>query len=460
MHQRTTETSIPDDPSRRSYLYLVTAVAAMSGFLFGYDLAIISGAIIFLKQTFHLAPAEEGFAMASAMVGCILGPLLLAAGLSDWLGRKKVLMVMALLFGIGAIGSALSRNMTEFNLYRIFGGIGVGVAGVISPMYIAEIAPAHMRGRLVTVNQLAIVLGSLVAALAAYWLSLTENWRWMFASACVPVVALLVGLCFVPQSPRWLVLKRRTAEALAVLRRTCGNETAEAHLAEISESLTAESGAWSELWRRGMWVAVLIAVVLAILQQWAGVSPTMFYAPLIFQRAGFELASDAIWQSVIMTVWNLCCTVLSLWLVDRLGRRPLLIGGCLGMVVGQLCLGLAFHYNWGGSFVLAAMFLCVGAYVLSLAPLAWLIMAEIFPNRIRSKAMAVASFALWISAYTTLQFFAPLREHLELRFGSPAGLFWMFAAICLAGTVFIYFLVPETKGKTLEQIGMSWLRRD
>lgn len=444
---------------RRSkvYLYLVSMVAAVGGFLFGYDLSIVSGAVIFLRKEFNLTPNEVGFAVSSAVIGCLLGPFIIGAGLSDWLGRKKVLLITAVIFGVGALGTAIPRNMTEFNFFRILGGVGVGVASVISPMYISEIAPARLRGRLVTVNQLAIVTGSLASIIVSYFLSFSESWRWMFASECIPVLLLLAGLAFVPESPRWLVEKNHHSKALAILTKIDGAANAEQEMKEITASLQEESGTFSELFQPGMRIALLIAVVLAVLQQFTGVSPLLFYTPIIFQKAGFERASDAILQSIIVNVWNLACTVIAFWLVDRLGRRPLLITGCSGMALGLSLMGVFFHYDVKGFSIVLVMFLCVGSYVISLAPLAWLIMSEIFPTRIRGRAMAIASFALWMAAFIGAQSFPPLLSYVEGSFGTAAGVFWIYAAVCVFAVVFGWLMVPETKGKSLEEIGRSWL---
>jgi MFS transporter, SP family, arabinose:H+ symporter len=446
------------DGSSPWYLYRVVMIAAVGGFLFGYDLQIISGAMIFLKTEFQLTPNAVGFATGSALLGCLTGPLLLAAGLSDWLGRKKVLAITATLFGVGAIGSALPQTIGEFNFFRILGGIGVGVASVVSPMYIAEIAPARIRGRMVTVNQLAIVVGCLCAFVAAYFLSFTGSWRWMFASCCVPVAVLLVGLVLVPESPRWLVENNRLGEASAVLSRINGRAQAQQDMRDIAASLAEETGGYRELFQPGMRMALLIAVVLAVLQQWTGVSILSFYTPMLFQKAGFTAASDAILQSLIVNAWNLMCTVLALWLVDRLGRKPLLLTGCAGMALGLFLLGLVFACDLNGIVVLVIYALCVGAYVTSLAPLAWVIMSEIFPTRIRGRAMSIATVSLWLASYLGVQAFPPLVAFLEDQFGSAAGVFWIYACVSAFALVFVWQIVPETKGRTLEEIGRSWTR--
>jgi sugar porter (SP) family MFS transporter len=442
-------------PSNRSYVYLISLVAAVGGFLFGYDISIISGAVIFLRKQFALSPAQLGFAIASASLGCISGPFL-AGWLSDRIGRKRSLILADVLFGICAVGTATTAGIREFNVYRIIGGIGVGVASVVSPMYIAEVAPTRIRGRLVTLNQLAIVIGSTSSIVVSYFLSFSGNWRAMFASALVPVGVLLVGLFFVPESPRWLVESGRDEEALKILTQVDGAENAALAVREIQETTAVESGRITELFQPGIRTALLIAVTLGLLQQWTGVSPLTFYAPIIFQKAGFKLASDALAQTILFNIWNFACTVAALLLVDRVGRRPLLLLGTTGMVLGQLLMGTFFHFKLTGTYVVAAMFLCVGAYAMSLAPLTWLIMSEVFPTRIRAKGQAAGSLAVWIGAFTSTQAFAPATQWLETRFGSPAGVFWIFAAVCAAAVLFENRVVPETKGRSIEAIGKSW----
>jgi SP family arabinose:H+ symporter-like MFS transporter len=448
-----------------AYPYLVALVAAVGGFLFGYDLSIVSGAQIFLKKQFQLGPEALGFACSCAMLGCMLGPILIALGLSDWLGRKKVLMIMAIAFGVSAVGSALPATIGLFNWFRILGGVAVGVASMLSPMYIAEIAPKRIRGRLVIVNQLAIVSGSLISAVVAYFLTpdlsgLAEGvcWRWMFASECIPVAILVLGLLFVPESPRWLVEKGRLSEARNILTRVAGQANAEQEIAEIESAISEESGGWGELVLPGIRIAILVAVVLAMLQQFTGVSPMLLYVPMVFQSAGFEATSDAIFQSAVMFAWNLFCTVLALYLVERLGRRPLLLIGLSAMGIGLALFGGCFYTGTQGPILLATMFLAVGAFNFSIAPLAWLIMSEIFPNRLRAKAMAIATFSLWVAAYINGQTFPMLMSAIETRFGNPAGVYWIYSAVCLFAVLFGWVMVPETKGRSLEEIGRSWRR--
>jgi sugar porter (SP) family MFS transporter len=366
------------------------------------------------------------------------------------------LILADLLFGICAVGTTISTGIGDFVLYRIAGGIGVGMASVVSPMYIAEIAPARIRGRLVSLNQVAIVIGSTSSIIVSYLLSFSGNWRGMFASMLVPIFLLLLGLSFVPESPRWLVEVGRKREALNILTKVGGPAHATAEIREISAALTAETPSFGELFRPGLRIALLIAVTLGILQQWTGVSPLTFYAPIILQKAGFKLASDALLQTIVLNISNFICTVVALLIVDRVGRRPLFLLGVTGMALGQLLLGTCFRFNFTGVYVVLAMFLCIGAYALSLAPLTWLIMSEIFPLRLRAKGQSAGALALWIATYTSTQATAPLMAYFERHLGSVAGMFWMFAAICVLAVLFGWRFVPETKGRSLEEIAGSW----
>jgi SP family arabinose:H+ symporter-like MFS transporter len=325
-------------------------------------------------------------------------------------------------------------------------------------MYIAEVAPARIRGSLVTVNQFAIVFGALCSIIVGYFLAASGNWRAMFASAVVPVVVLLIGLIFVPESPRWLMEKGETDRARKILTRVDGARAAEDEIIEVRRSLLQESGGIRELLLPGLRRALLIAVALAIYQQFTGVSPLLFYTPVVFQQAGFHKATDAMMQTIIVNALNLGCTALALWLVDRVGRRPLLLVGTTGTAVGQLLMGTFFYLHLAGIYVVITMMVCVGFFVTSLAPLAWLIMSEIFPTRVRSTAMGAASVVLWLSAYVVAQTFPPLMAFFERRTGSSAPVFWIFAAICASCLVFCWRIVPETKRRSLEEIGGSWLK--
>lgn len=443
---------------KNSYVYLISLVAAVGGFLFGYDISIISGAVIFMKDEFKLTVSELGFVMSSAQIGCIFGALI-GGMLSDFFGRKKTLFFSAILFGLSAIFTAIASNLFMFNTFRFMGGIGIGLASIVSPMYIAEVAPASIRGRLVTINQFAICIGLLSAVIVSYFLSFGMHWRLMFGSQGLAVIIFIGGLFFIPESPRWLIKKNRKGAALDILKRINSESVANAEMAEIEESLTTEQGKFSELFQKGIRIALIIAVCLAFFQQWSGAQPLLLYAPLIFQKAGFVQASDAILQSAILAGWLVLCTAFALWLVERTGRRTLLIIGCLLMAVGMICTSLFFYFQMNPILLLFMMFISIGAYSISLAPLAWLIMAEIFPTRLRGMAMSVASVVLWSSTVMVNQAFPLLSNLSEKMFGSEFGIFALYAAVCIITAIFVWRLLPETRGKSLEEISAFWVRK-
>ncbi|MGH9158521.1 MAG: sugar porter family MFS transporter [Vicinamibacteraceae bacterium] len=441
----------------RTYLFLSAFVAACGGFLFGYDIYIISPAVIFLEEAFDLTSVQVGFAITSAILGCMAGPLF-AGGLSDHLGRRTALQLAALLFGISAVGTAVATNMPVLYLFRFVGGVAIGIASVVSPMYIAEIAPARIRGALVTMNQLAITVGGLCSVVVCYFLSFSGAWRWMFASEVAPVIVFAVGLLYVPRSPRWLMAKGRHREAMDVLERVHGTVEARRERAAIEESLQEAQGTLAELFRPGLRMALVAAVGLAFFQQWAGASTVATYAPLIFQKAGFLSASDAIFQTLFLVALNVTGTVVAITLLDRSGRRPLLLVGTAGIALSQFLIGLHFHQGSTGTLVVLSVLLCIGFYSISMAPLTWLIMSEVFPTRLRGKAMALCATFLWTSAFVTGQLFPSVTEYFELHEGSPAGVFWIFGGIAVVALLFGWKLVPETKGHTLEEIAEFWRR--
>jgi len=437
------------------YVYLISLVAAVGGFLLTYDVVIMSGGIIFLKKEFNLSPLAVGFSMTSAMIACFFRPSF-GGWLSDRLGRKKTLLLSAALFGVSAIGTALPRNIVEFNVFRILGGFGVGAACIVSPMYIAEVAPPTIRGRLVLLTQVANVVGEIASYLVAYYLSFSGNWRWMFGSTTVPVACFTAALLFVPESPRWLMQKDREQEAFDILNRIDGEHSAHAEMIAIRDSLVEKSCRLKDLLMPGIRIALLIAIGLAVFQQLDGVTVLIFYAPIIMQQAGFPQASEAIRVTMIVGIWNLICTFAAVWLIDRVGRRPLLLYGTLGMAGGLTAMGIFFHLHITGPVVPLVMMIAVAAYVMSMAPVAWLIMSEIFPNHMRGKGMAVASTALWIASFGANFLFPLMTAYSEKHYGSAASAFWLFAVVCLVTFVFCWWLVPETKGRSLEEIGQSW----
>jgi sugar porter (SP) family MFS transporter len=327
-------------------------------------------------------------------------------------------------------------------------------------MYIAEVSPARLRGRLVVVNQLAIVIGLSLSVYVTYLFSFGGHWRWMFATMALPAAILLVGLFFVPRSPRWLAARGNFAEAFVVLAAINGRTQAERELKEIQEELVEESGGFRELLRPGVRLAVVIAVTLMVFSQINGVNMILLYAPTLFMEAGITDAPDAILNSVYLTTWITLCTVVAFWLTARFGRRPILIFGTLGMAAGHVLMFLRFTYALPTTVTLAGMFLAAGAFTLTLAPLGWVILSEIFPNRVRGKAMSLATLAMFSASYITVNAFPVVLDWFKAAFGNPGGTFLIFAGICVTCSLFVWWALPETKDKTLEEIGRFWLHLD
>ena len=446
------------------YLTLVCLVATLGGLLFGYDTGVISGAIGPLVERFGLGPRMEGWAASCALVGCIFGAAF-AGALSDRMGRKKVLVLSAVLFLVSAVGTALPRTLAEFIVYRFIGGVGVGVASMTSPMYIAEISPARIRGRMVSVNQLAIVLGFLVVYFVNYliarghsdqWLTST-GWRWMFGSEALPAAALLVLALLVPESPRWLTKQGRDDRAAAILARIDGAEHAQVEMAAIRDALAQESGSILQLLQPPMRGALVIGVVLAFLQQVTGINAVLYYAPEIFKNVGSGTES-ALLQSVVIGVVNVVFTIVAIWTVDSLGRRLLLLAGATGMGVSLFVIGGAFYFQQSGAWVLVAVLAYIACFASSMGPVFWVIASEIFPTRIRGRAMAVATVVIWSSCFLVSQTFPImdknpwLVEHFHHAFS-----FWLYSVFCFVAVAFVAAWVPETKGKTLEEIERRWM---
>jgi sugar porter (SP) family MFS transporter len=440
-----------------TYLVLVTGVAAIGGFLFGYDISLISGAVIFLQQEWSLTPFWMGVVTGSAILGCPFGAL---AGvyLADQWGRNKSLILSAFLLLISAIGSALPIGMIDFSFWRFVGGLGVGLASTVSPMYIAEISPAHLRGRMVVLNQLAIVVGLTLSVYVTYLLSFGGHWRWMFASEIFPALVLGIGLFMVPRSPRWLALRGHDDEAYRILARINGPEQAAIEVQAIKAEIHEEKGGWRELRQPGVWRALMIGVTLMVFSQINGVNMILIYAPTLFMEAGVTNAPDAILNSVYLTSWITFCTVVAFWLTARFGRRPIIITGVLGMGLGQVIMFFKFTYGLPALFSLAGMFLATGAFTLSLAPLSWVILSEMFPNRVRGMAMSIATTAMFSASYLTTNLFPMVLDFFKRTYGSPGATFLIFAGICTLCAAFVWRFLPETKDRSLEEIGMYWLK--
>ncbi len=448
-----------------AYVSRVCLVATLGGLLFGYDTAVIAGAIGFMKTHFAMDGTTEGWATSCALVGCVLG-VIIAGWFSDRFGRRNTLILSAVLFLVSAIGTAMPRSLVEFIIFRIIGGIGVGAASMTSPMYIAEISPARYRGRLVSVNQLAIVSGMLVVYFVNYAIAglgdatwnETIGWRWMFGSEAIPAVALLLLMFTVPESPRFLSKQGKADQARAVLVRIGGEAHADLEMAEITDALSHESPSLTQLLEPGMRVALGIALVLAVLQQVTGINVFLYYAPEIFKAMAGTQADVALLQTIIVGAVNLAFTIVAIWTVDRLGRKPLMIAGSIGMGLSLTALGLAAYFGRADVWLLAFVLGYIACFALSVGPVTWVILSEIFPTKIRGRAMAIATLCLWTANFIVSQTFPMMDENEWLlekfNHGFP---FFIYAAFCAILAVFVIAVVPETNGKTLEEIEKSWM---
>ncbi len=438
------------------YVLSVTLVAAIGGLIFGFDTAIVAGATRYMKEQFSLDSLQEGWAVAVVLVGCMFGAGL-AGPISDRIGRRRFMLVSAVLFLVSAVGCALPRTISEFMAFRFVGGLGIGSAAVLSPLYIAEIAPARARGALVSVNQLAIVTGILLAYFVnwAFAGAGPANWRWMYAMGAVPSVLFFLLLLGVPESPRWLVKNGREDEARTVLTRADSAEAAAAGIRDIKDALAREQGSFREIFRPGFRRPLLIAVALAVFQQVTGINAILYYAPRIFEGAGFERMS-AIGQSTIVGLVNMLFTVVAIVLADRVGRRPLLLAATAGMGVSLVLLGAAFKFPFlPASALLFVILLYIAFFASAMGPLVWVVMAEIFPIKVRGAAMGLATLVLWFSDFVVTLTFPVISDRFH-----PSSAFWLYAAMCALALVFMGSCLPETKGRTLEEIERRWLKAD
>ncbi|OJV32452.1 MAG: MFS transporter [Bacteroidia bacterium 43-41] len=445
------------------YLILIALVAAMGGFLFGYDWVVIGGAKAFYEIYFSIdnIPWLQGWVMASAILGCLIG-VAVSGGLTDKYGRKNMFFVAALIFTVSAIGTGTVNTLDWFIFYRIFGGIGIGLASNISPMYISEISPPSIRGRFVTFYQLAVVLGILSAQITNWLIahpvvpgeSILSSWngqmgwRWMFWAETVPAILFFVLIFFIPESPRWLASKRKYEKALSVFARMKDRSFAQNQLDEIKVtlSLTTERITFRYLFKGKLAKIVIIGIVIAVLQQWCGINVIFNYAQEIFSAAGYSV-SDMLFNIVITGIVNVVFTFVGMYTVDKLGRRSLMLFGTIGLTFIYLLLGAGYFFRIEGIAMLLLVVLAIATYAMTLAPVTWVVIAEIFPTKIRGLAMAVSTFALWAACFV-LTYTFPLLNKLLGSYGT----FWLYGLICLAGFIFIRVNLPETKGKTLEQI--------
>jgi SP family arabinose:H+ symporter-like MFS transporter len=440
------------------FVYRITMVAAVGGLLFGYDTAVIAGAIGFLQANYNLSPAMMGWIASCAIVGCMVGALF-AGALSDRVGRKKVLMLSAVLFAVSSIGTAMPPSLSWFVAFRLVGGLGIGIASILAPMYITEIAPAAIRGRLVSINQLGIVTGILliyfvnagIAGLYDEAWNVSTGWRWMFGSGIIPSAVFMLLLLFVPESPRWLAKQGYVAEPLAILTKINGEEQARVELAQINSGLSEEAGTVGELFGPALRKPLTIGLVLAVLSQITGINAIMYYAPEIFKSTG-DGSDSALLQTILVGTVNLLFTIVAIKYVDKWGRKGLLLVGSAGMAVCLLIIGGAFYLEMVRGYVVLVFILAyIAFFAVSLGPLAFVIIAEIFPTRTRGLAMSLCLAALWVSVYLVSQFFPILLQSI-----GSAYTFWTFMVLSALTFVFVWKAVPETKGRTLEEIEHSW----
>jgi SP family arabinose:H+ symporter-like MFS transporter len=442
------------------FVTLVSIVSALGGLLFGFDTAVVSGAVGFMEDRFDLSKLQVGWAVSSLIIGCIVGAAM-SGVLGDRFGRKKVLIAAAILFIISSIGSAIPDTFSAFIIARIIGGIGIGITSTLCPLYNAEIAPAKYRGRLVALNQLAIVTGIFLTYFVNLWISgigdeawaIASAWRWMFGVGAVPGMLFLILLIFVPESPRWLIKQGRAAAALPILLRIHGEELAKKEVIDIKQSFEQESGSIRQLFSPALRIALIVGVGLAVLQQVTGINAIMYYAPEIFKATGAGTNASLI-QTILVGFINLVFTLVALWLIDKVGRKALLLVGSASMTICLLVIGIAFQTGHAaGPLVLIFILLYVASFAISLGPVVWVIMSEIFPNRIRGKATAIAAMALWAADYLVSQTFPPM-----LSSAGPAVTFWIYGSMALLAFLFTWRVVPETKGKSLEEIESLWAK--
>lgn len=444
----------------------ITLVSAMGGLLFGYDWVVIGGAKPFYERFFAItsSPYLQGWAMSSALIGCLLGAI--SSGyLTDRFGRKKPLIGAAALFTIAAIGTGAVDQFTPFIVFRLIGGLGIGLASAISPMYIAEISPAQMRGRLVSVNQLTIVIGILAAQIINYLIAdkvaegstdqmILESWngqmgwRWMFWAGTVPALIFFILSFFIPESPRFLAKTGNWKGTSLILERIGGSHYAVQESKEIAETLHGADSKidWKSLHSKKVKPVLILGIILAVFQQWCGINVIFNYAEEIFTSAGYSVG-EMLFNIVVTGTVNFVFTLLAMRMVDSWGRRKLMILGSAGLAVIYFIMGSSYYFQLKGVAILALVMIAIATYAMTLAPITWVVLSEIFPNSVRGAAMAIATTALWIACFVLTYTFPILNKMLK-----PEGTFWLYSIICLLGFIFIFRRLPETKGKSLEEI--------
>ena len=459
------------------YLIFLSVVAALGGFLFGYDTAVISGTIAQVTQLFQLDALQQGWYVGCALVGSIIG-VLFAGILSDKLGRKLTMVISAILFSASALGCALCTDFTQLVVYRIIGGVGIGVVSIVSPLYISEVSVAQYRGRLVSLYQLAVTVGFLGAYLVNYQLLawsesgallgvpllnkifITEVWRGMLGMETLPAILFFIIIFFIPESPRWLIVRGQERKAINILERIYNSITeATNQLKETQSVLTAEtSSEWSLLMKPGILKAVIIGVCIAILGQFMGVNAVLYYGPSIFENAGLS-GGDSLFYQVLVGLVNTLTTILALVIIDKVGRKKLVYYGVSGMVVSLILIGLYFLFgdslNVSSLFLLVFFLFYVFCCAVSICAVVFVLLSEMYPTKVRGLAMSIAGFALWIGTYLIGQLTPWMLQNL-----TPAATFFLFAVMCVPYMLIVWNLVPETTGKSLEEIERYWTRSE
>jgi len=456
------------------FLLLVTVIASIAGLLFGYDTGVISGSQLYFTEHFNFTEAQQGWAVSSALLGCLVGSSI-AGFCGAYLGRKASLIISAALFIVSAYGSGIPESLTELAFYRIVGGLGVGIASMIAPMYIAELSPADQRGKLVSYYQLAVVIGFFIVFLATYFIgggdtsklsaeqikdlheyNVHQGWRVMFWSELFPAGIFFLFLFFVPNSPRWLIMKNQDEKAIAVLERINGEAKAKEIYKEIKDSLADDKLKTDDKsinHKKGLGIILFVGIMLSVFQQVTGINAILYYGAEIFSKALGYGAEDALKQQILLGGVNLLFTFVAIFTVDKWGRKPLLITGTVGMAAGILTLGVSIFTNNLGFIALLGLLTFIGAFAMSMGPIVWVMLAEIFPNRVRSAYMSIAVALQWFSNMM-VSFFFPIIVGSEMNKTSFNGAlpYFIFGGLCIVTVFFVLKFIPETKGKSLEEM--------